>query len=159
MTIGITELLNTNVVLNFQYCCKVKLHSDTIYRSIQDQAGNQPKSDHQPHAGHQLQVIPILDISILWKCVSSGSTEVRCPAWQMLVSDVTMLVKWRCLVLLPAKKASNVRTEVSGANRYLAFKRRWQMCSSSFCTTCSQSFALVHTVCLFFFKTKHVKLW
>ena len=88
----------------------------------------------------------------LWPSLRSQGAEKsqRCVAqpgkreW-MLGSDVTTQVKWCCLHYFQWQKLVNARWKVSGAERSLAFKRRWRMCSSVFRTNRSWSFVLMQT--------------
>ena len=68
----------------------------------------------------------------------------------LLVSDVTTRVKWRCLHYFRRGELVKARNEVSGADRSLAFTRRWRMCSSVFRSTRSRSFVLMRTFFFFF---------
>ena len=77
--------------------------------------------------------------------VGLDTPEVRCPARRMLVSAR----EWRNnasqvalpTLLLVTKAISNAR----GAGRSLAFKTRWRMCFSVFCTSHSGSFVFMQT--------------
>ena len=66
----------------------------------------------------------------------------------MLRSDVTKQVKWCCLHYFRRWKLVNAMWKASGADRSLAFQRRWRMCFSIFRTTCSRSFVLMQTFSL-----------